>query len=69
MHAAEVTDQILSYLWLLPTAIAGYGVKYLHSMSKSVETLNLNIAVMVTRVDDHRETLEDHELRLRAGKL
>lgn len=58
-------DHIDHLIWAFPVAVAGFGVKFLRDMSRSMAELNRNIAVLVTRLDGHEHQLDDHEHRLR----
>lgn len=62
-------QEFASYLWLLPTALASFAVKFLRDMAISVAKLNENIAVLISRVDVHEDKLSDHEVRLRGVEL
>lgn len=53
------------FAWLAVVSIAGFGVKFLRDLSKSVEQLNQNICVVILRIDNHEKRLDDHETRLR----
>lgn len=58
-------QEVNHILWLLPTAIGAFGVKFLRDLSLAVNKLNTHIEVLVTRVDSHEDKISDHEERLR----
>jgi hypothetical protein len=57
--------ELYGLIWLLPTGVAGFGVKFLRDMSRSMAALNTTMAIVVTRIDTHEEKLTDHEGRIR----
>lgn len=60
---------VVELLWLLPTGIAAFGVKFLRDLSLNVKELNTNVAVIMERVSGHERMLEDHEDRIRTVEL
>lgn len=61
----DQTIDMMHLLWLIPTAVGGFGVKFLRDLSNNVAELNKTFAVLVTRVDTHQKQIDDHEDRIR----
>lgn len=53
------------FYWTLFLGVGSLGVKTLRDMTASIRQLNLNIAVILTRIDSHEKKLDDHENRIR----
>lgn len=66
---AGVMQHITDWLWVLPTAIAGYGSFSFRKLVDSVTSLNTNVALVVQKLGTHDDRINDHESRLRQGKL
>lgn len=69
MSGDAVVAHVSEWVWLLPTFVVTWGVKFLRDLAHSVNDLNKNISLIVQRVDGHEKSIKDHELRLRAAKI
>lgn len=66
MDIPVLSAEVISYAFgTIFVALVTAGVKFLHDLSKSVMTLNLNMATVLTELGHSKETIEDHEARLR----
>lgn len=66
MDTPILSADVISYIFgTIFVALVTAGVKFLHDLSKSVMTLNLNMATVLIELGHSKETLEDHESRLR----
>jgi len=62
MQIQDVDLQVVGKL--LDWGILGFGVKYLATISGSLNKLNQKIAVLFERTDGHERTLEKHDERI-----
>lgn len=60
------SDFEVNVFWLMMTAIGGYIGYQMKEMTKSLEGLNIKIAVMLERIETHSEKLQEHAERLRS---
>ena len=59
---AQLVDRVF---WLLLIGISTWGVKELAEMSESIQSLNVNMAVVVQQIEYNNKILESHETRIR----
>lgn len=64
LHATSINEIIQYGFYSLISFIAAYGVTVLASMRTSIDALNIKIAVVIERSDQHDKILEKHDSRL-----
>lgn len=58
-------NELIQYgFYGLMSFVATYGVAVLSSMKNSVDTLNVKIAIVIERSDQHDKILEKHDNRI-----
>lgn len=58
-------NEMVQYgFYALMSLVATYGVSVLASMRGSIDTLNVKIAIVIERSDQHDKILDKHDTRL-----
>ena len=57
--------KVRTVLEMIIVPIIGYGVYLLSDMNKNIQNLNMQVAIILNERETFRETLRDHEQRLR----
>lgn len=60
----HLNEMIQYAFYALMSGVATYGVAVLSSMRTSIDTLNVKIAIVIERSDQHDKRLDKHDNRL-----
>lgn len=63
-HLMSLQETIQYVFYGLISFIAAWGVAVLAGMKSSIETLNVKIAIVIERSDQHDKILDKHDSRL-----